>query len=54
MSPDDTGPIDSLLKCILDVWMSQNDLQLNQDKTKILVIASKAQREKLVTKLALL
>ncbi len=31
--------------------MSQNCLQLNQDKTKVLIIGSKAQREKLASKL---
>ena len=31
--PDDMGPIDSLLNCILDMklWMAENILQLNQD-----------------------
>lgn len=49
-SPDDTGPIDSLLNCILDTkaWMSQNFLQLNQE---VLIVGPKAQREKLASKL---
>lgn len=49
VSPDDTGPIDSLLNCILDTkaWMSQ----LNQDKTEVLIVGPKAQREKLASKL---
>ncbi len=53
VSPDDTGSIDSLFKRILDfnVWKLQNILHLNQEKTEILVIDSKAQREKLVVKL---
>ena len=39
VSPDDTGPIDSLLNCILDIksWMAENFLQLNQDKTEVLI-----------------
>lgn len=53
MSPNDTGPIDALLKCILDIksWMAENFLQLNQDKTEVLVIDPKAQGENLVSKL---
>ena len=53
VSPDDTGPIDSLFNCISDIkaWMSQNFLQLNQDKTEVMVIGSKTQREKLVSQL---
>ncbi len=52
MSPDDTGPIDSLFKYIIDlkVWKSQNFLQLNQDKTEILIIDF-FQRETLATKI---
>lgn len=40
MSPDDTGPMDALFNCILDIksWMAKNFLQLNQDKTEVLVI----------------
>ncbi|XP_054864080.1 uncharacterized protein LOC129348233 [Amphiprion ocellaris] len=53
VSPDDTGPIDSLLNCILDIksWMAVNFLQLNQDKTEVLVIGPEGQREKLLSKL---
>lgn len=49
LSPDDTSQLDSLFNCLLDLtaWMSQNFLQLNQDKTEVLIIGSKAQREKL-------
>uniref|UniRef100_A0A3B3CPF8 Reverse transcriptase domain-containing protein n=1 Tax=Oryzias melastigma TaxID=30732 RepID=A0A3B3CPF8_ORYME len=48
MSPDDMGPMDSLLNCILDIkkWMGENFLQLNQDKTEVLVIGSEAERER--------
>ncbi len=53
VSPDDTGPIDALFKCILDIksWMAENFLQLNQDKTEVLVIGPEALREKLNFKL---
>ena len=39
VSPDDTGPIDVLFNCILDIktWMAANFLQLNQDKTEVLL-----------------
>ncbi|XP_076601118.1 uncharacterized protein LOC143329205 [Chaetodon auriga] len=53
MSPDDTGPIDALFNCILDIksWMAVNFLQLNQDKTEVLVIGPEGKREKLLPKL---
>uniref|UniRef100_A0A3P9K8W2 Reverse transcriptase domain-containing protein n=1 Tax=Oryzias latipes TaxID=8090 RepID=A0A3P9K8W2_ORYLA len=48
VSPDDTGPLDSLLNCILDIkmWLGENFLQLNQDKTEVLVIGSEAERDR--------
>ncbi|KAJ0005966.1 hypothetical protein NQD34_015860 [Periophthalmus magnuspinnatus] len=53
MSPDDTSPMDALFNCILDItsWMAENVLQLNQDKTEVLIIGPEAQREKLLPKL---
>lgn len=53
VSPDDTRPMDALFNCILDIksWMAENFLQLNQDKTEVLVIGPEAQREKLLPKL---
>ena len=53
VSPDDTGPIDTLLNCILDIksWMAVNFLQLNQDKTEVLLIGPEGEREKLLPKL---
>ena len=53
VSPDDTGPIDALFNCIIDIksWMAVNFLQLNQDKTEVLVIGPEDQREKLLLKL---
>ena len=54
MSPDDPGPIDTLFNCILDIksWMTENFLQLNQDKTELLIIGSEALREKHGSKLS--
>ena len=53
VSPDDIGPIDALLNCILDIksWMASSFLQLNQDKTEVQVIGPEAHREKLNLKL---
>uniref|UniRef100_A0A674N4B1 Reverse transcriptase domain-containing protein n=1 Tax=Takifugu rubripes TaxID=31033 RepID=A0A674N4B1_TAKRU len=53
VAPDDTGPVDALFNCILDIqsWMAENFLQLNQDKTEALVIGPEGQREKLFPKL---
>uniref|UniRef100_A0A669CX68 Reverse transcriptase domain-containing protein n=1 Tax=Oreochromis niloticus TaxID=8128 RepID=A0A669CX68_ORENI len=53
VSPDDTRPMDALFNCILDIksWMAENFLQLNQDKTEVLIIGPEAQREKLLSKL---
>ena len=50
VSPDDTGQIDALFNCIVDIksWMAVNFLQLNQDKTEVL---REGQREKLLPKL---
>ncbi|TWW53026.1 hypothetical protein D4764_0169970, partial [Takifugu flavidus] len=40
VAPGDTGPVDALFNCILDIqsWMAENFLQLNQDQTEVLVI----------------
>lgn len=40
VSPDYTGLIDAILDCISDIisWVAGNVLQLNLDKTEILVI----------------
>ena len=47
VSPNDTSPIASLIQCIeqMNTWMSNNFLQLNKDKTEVLVIGPKTQRE---------
>ena len=53
VSPDDTGPIDVLFNCILDIktWMAANFLQLNQDKTEVLVIGPEGQKEQTFNKI---
>uniref|UniRef100_A0A8C6NVU5 Reverse transcriptase domain-containing protein n=1 Tax=Nothobranchius furzeri TaxID=105023 RepID=A0A8C6NVU5_NOTFU len=53
VSPDDSRPMDALFNCILDIksWMAENFLQLNQDKTEVLVIGPEAQRETPLPKL---
>lgn len=53
MSPDDIGPVNALFNCILDIraWMTENFLQLYQDKTEVLVIGPDAHTEKLSIKL---
>src|SRR4029434_153128 len=49
VTPNNYSSIYCLVNCISDinVWMSQNFLQLKQDKTEVLVIGEKAEREKL-------
>ena len=49
VTPNNYISIDCLVNCIadMDVWMSQNSFQLNQDKTEVLVIGEKAERERL-------
>ena len=46
LSPNDTSPIDKLVQCIdhINLWTSHNFLQLNQDKTEVLIIGAKVQR----------
>uniref|UniRef100_A0A8C6NKQ1 Reverse transcriptase domain-containing protein n=1 Tax=Nothobranchius furzeri TaxID=105023 RepID=A0A8C6NKQ1_NOTFU len=53
VSPDDTRPVDTPFNFIFDIktWKAENFLQLNQDKTEVLVIGPEAQREKLLPKL---
>uniref|UniRef100_A0A3B3HCT2 Reverse transcriptase domain-containing protein n=1 Tax=Oryzias latipes TaxID=8090 RepID=A0A3B3HCT2_ORYLA len=53
VSPDDEESVNTLLKCILDIesWMAENFLQLNQDKTEVLVIGSEDKREIVLSKL---
>ena len=53
VSPDDLEPVDVLLKCILDIksLMAVNFLQLNQDKTEVLIIGPEDKREIILPKL---
>uniref|UniRef100_A0A3B3C1C6 Reverse transcriptase domain-containing protein n=1 Tax=Oryzias melastigma TaxID=30732 RepID=A0A3B3C1C6_ORYME len=53
VSPDDEESVNVLLNCILDIksWMAENFLQLNQDKTEVLVIGSEDKREFVLSKL---
>ncbi len=46
LAPDAHNLISTLLDCIesIKLWMSQNFLQLNKDKTKILVISNDVRR----------
>uniref|UniRef100_A0A3B4T3X5 Reverse transcriptase domain-containing protein n=1 Tax=Seriola dumerili TaxID=41447 RepID=A0A3B4T3X5_SERDU len=43
---DDLSPIQSLTQCISDInkWMTENFLQLNKDKTEILIFGAQTQR----------
>ena len=44
------GPVDSLCHCIkqISVWMQNNFLQLNSDKTEIIVCGPQKQRESVI------
>ena len=46
VSQEDFISTDKLLDSISD-WNTHNFLQLNQDKTEVLIVGAKAQREKL-------
>lgn len=52
-SLDETSPNDTIHECILDIdaWLAQDFLQLNQDKTRAVVIGAEVQRERLTFKL---
>ena len=47
------GPVDSLCHCIeqISVWMQNNFLQLNSDKTEIIVCGPQKQRESVISHL---
>ena len=53
VSPDDLEPVDVLLNCILNIrsWMAENFLQLNQDKTEVLIFGPENKREMILPKL---
>ena len=49
VEPNDYSAADRLVLCLADVdkWMSDNFLKLNQEKTEVLIIGNKTEREKL-------
>ena len=51
LSPNDYSPIDNLCNCIeqINAWMTQNFLQLNKDRTEIIVFGTPNQRSKAKT-----
>ena len=53
LSSDDYAPIDSLCQCIEQIndWMCKNFLQLNNDKTEIIVFGAKEERLKVTVHL---
>uniref|UniRef100_A0A8C5HYQ9 Reverse transcriptase domain-containing protein n=1 Tax=Gouania willdenowi TaxID=441366 RepID=A0A8C5HYQ9_GOUWI len=46
LNPDDHGPIEVLCDCLekVNCWMSENFLQLNHDKTEVIVFGNKEKR----------
>ena len=46
LSPDDCSPADVLCQCLEEInsWMRENFLQLNEDKTEIILFGSKEKR----------
>ncbi|XP_057186374.1 uncharacterized protein LOC130552200 isoform X2 [Triplophysa rosa] len=55
LSPNDYRPIDSLCQCIDEInsWMCQNFLQLNKNKTEVIVFGNKDETNKVNTYLDL-
>ena len=53
ISPGDYSPIQTLSKCIEQIndWLCQNFLQLNKDKTEVMVFGAKAERIKVSAEL---
>ena len=51
---DNLSPLNELVGCIDDIncWMSQNFLQLNKEKTDILIVNPKVQRREIVSMLS--
>ncbi|KAL2093106.1 hypothetical protein ACEWY4_010418 [Coilia grayii] len=53
LSPNDYTPLESLCECIdqINNWMSHNFLQLNADKTEVIVFGKKEDRRRITTAL---
>ena len=53
MSPGDWGPVQALGKCIQEInnWMCHNFLQLNKNKTEVIVFGAKEKRLQFTTEL---
>ena len=51
LSPDDYTPLEGLYHCIEQIndWMSFNFLQLNKDKTELIIFGNKKKRAKVAT-----
>ena len=51
MSPTDYTPLESLYHCVDQIknWMSHNFLQLNTDKTEVIIFGKKEERQKIAT-----
>ena len=43
VSPDDLSPLDRLIN--INAWMPQKFLQVNEDKTEVIIFGANAQRE---------
>ena len=56
LSADDYSPLTSLSNCLdqINNWMNQNFLQLNQDKTEVIVFGNKEKRSVVIKHLELL
>lgn len=54
VSPTNLSPLDDLFNCIpaIKLWMTHNVLQLNNDKTEVLVVGPKELRQKMYPVLA--
>ena len=51
MSPNDYTPLESLYHCMdqINKWMSHNFLQLNTDKTEVIIFGKREERQKIAT-----